>query len=266
MPTININTTNYYYELHGQGSLLVLISGLKSDHAGWLPVLDELTNHHQVLIFDNLGVGRTTDSGKSFTIEKMADDTMSLINALGLETPKIIGHSMGGAITQVIAKKYPSMISSIALCNTFIKFNSTAKEAFTYTLNVHQSGASQAEIMDTIIPWVFSKSFINPEIIDFIRVTSNENPYPQSLSGYQRQLQALCDFDSSAWIDSINVPTLVMGSEEDLVATPEESQALANNIKNSKLVMLPTAHASQVEKPALFINAINNFHSNYVTY
>lgn len=261
MPILNIKNAKFYYELHGEGEPLVLIGGLKADHTAWLPVLESLEKQYKVLIFDNRGAGRTVDSGEPFSVETMADDVIQLVKSLELNKPHIVGHSLGGAVAQVIANKYPDYVSSVALCNTFEKFNDIAKNVFSHTLKLHRAGESQANIMDSIVSWVFSPAFLNSEIIEIIRKSSNENPYPQSLSGYERQLQALCDFDSRSWIQSINVPVLVIGSEDDKVATLAESHELAKNISGSTFVNIPTGHASQVEKPEMFIEALSNFYN-----
>ncbi len=260
MPILTVNNAKFYYELHGEGEPLVLIAGLKADHNGWLPVLSDLVKKFQVLIFDNRGAGQTSDAGDAFDVEMMADDVMELIQKLKLDRPHIVGHSLGGAIAQVIAKKYAENINSIVLCNTFTKFNETAKEAFAEILKLHNSGTSEAEIMESIIPWAFSPKFLNQEIIEVIRKSSNENPYPQSSPDYERQFNALCEFDSRSWISSLNVPALILGSDEDKIATLNESKELADSISGSKFVNLPTGHASQVEQPKLFFEALNNFY------
>ncbi|MDR3490976.1 MAG: alpha/beta hydrolase [Gammaproteobacteria bacterium] len=261
MAALNINNTKFYYEPYGSGIPLVLISGLKAEHDAWFTVLDELAKQYQVLIFDNRGVGQTIDSGEPFSIEAMADDTMELISKIGLKKPHIVGHSMGGAIAQDIAKKYSGEIYSIALCNTFKKFNDVGRKVFSDILILHQSGASPVDILDAIIPWAFSEKFLTPEFIDTIHKITNENPYPQSLSDYKRQLEALFAFDSRDWVNTINVPTLIIGSEEDRLSTPKESQELATSIPGAKLIMMSTSHASQVEQPHNFIKHLNEFYN-----
>lgn len=266
MPLIQLSNRNLetYYELLGNPNnpALVMINGFTRDHNTWKKMIDDLASKYYLLIFDNRGVGQTHDNGKPFTVEIMADDTIALINALKLDRPFIAGHSLGGAIAQTIAKKYPSKIQKIALCNTFTKLNEKAKEAFKNTLAVHQSGASQAEIIDTLIPWVFSKSFVTPEVRAMIHQLSNANPYPQSAFDYQRQLTALNNFDSNDWIDRIKVPTLVIGSLEDVTATFVESQQLASKIYGAKLESLPGAHGCYTEQPQLLVKKNNKF---YVT-
>lgn len=259
MPNILINNTNYYYELHGAGDVIVLINGLKADHAGWLPVLEALQKHNTVLIFDNLGVGRTTDDGAEFTVDRMADDTMALVKQVGLKKPYIVGHSLGGAVAQVIAHRYPNDIQRVALCNTFMKLNDSARAVFSNVLSMYQAGSSQADIMRAILPHVFSPDFLTPTLEKMICEFSENDPYAQSEHDYARQLHALYSFDSRAWLHEIEMPTLVISSKQDQVALPAESEQMATILKNSTLIELNTGHASQLEKPADFVSALMAF-------
>lgn len=262
MPNIRINKTNYYYELHGAGAPVVLINGLKADHSGWMPVLDILQKNHTVLIFDNLGAGQTVDNGERFDIDRMADETIELVRKLGLSAPHIVGHSLGGAIAQSIAYRYANEVRSVALCNTFIKFNDNAKQVFSTVLDMHKSGDSQADIMSTILPWAFSEEFMSRELEEIIRKGSNENPYPQSTHGYERQLEALYAFNADSWVDHINIPTLVVAAKNDKIALYSESEEIVGRIRNARLASLKAGHASQVERPAEFISALLTFYDD----
>jgi pimeloyl-ACP methyl ester carboxylesterase len=261
MPTIRINKTNYYYELHGSGDPVVLINGLKADHTGWIPVLDTLQKNHTVLTFDNLGAGQTVDDDEKFDIDRMADETMELVRQLGLSAPHIVGHSLGGAVAQSIAYRYADEIRSVALCNTFIKFNENAKQLFLDVLDMHKAGDSQANIMSAILPWAFSEEFMSPELEEIILKGSNENPFPQSPRGYERQLEALYTFNADSWVNHINIPTLVVAAKKDKIALFSESEEIAGRIRNARLASLDAGHASQVERPAEFISALLAFYS-----
>lgn len=250
-----------YYELHGDSKnpALVMINGLTRDHTAWKKMLADLSSKYHLLIFDNRGVGQTRDDGRSFSVDVMADDTVALIDALQLHQPFIAGHSLGGAVAQAMAKKYPFKIRKIALCNTFTKLNPEARQAFLNTLTVHQRNETQAEIVETLIPWVFSKSFVTPEVRKMIYDLSNANPHPQSAQDYKRQLDALYDFDSTAWIGSISIPTIVIGSIEDITATPDESKNIVTNIPGAKLEIIPGAHGSYTEQPVLLAEKLKTF-------
>ena len=263
MPFKNVsnNTITFYYEQHGnsENPPLVLISGLKGDHSVWLPILDTLAQHYYILLFDNRGIGRTTDNEAPFSINTMADDTMALIDALAIEQPTIVGHSMGGAIAQVMGRIYGDKIKKLVLCNTFCKLNITAQQVFDDVLTLHQHGVTPATIMDAIIPVAFSPTFITQELRQTIHQVSNADPYAQILKDYARQWQTLREFDSTTWLHNITLPTLIIGSKADQVATITETQLLHKQITTSQFTLLPGGHASMVEQPQLLSEAIVNF-------
>ncbi|MGF1741919.1 alpha/beta hydrolase [Vibrio profundum] len=252
---------NIYYELHGdpKSPPMVLISGLRADHTGWATITDELAKDYYVLVFDNRGTGQTTGDDTYFSVDTMAEDTITLMKQVGFESAFIVGHSMGGAIAQVIAHRYPRYTTSIVLMNTFIKLNNAAKAAFVKVEDHYEKGSSPAEIMDHIIPWVFSDSFITGEILALIRDASMQDTHPQTAMGYHRQMKALCDFNSSTWVSDVALPTLVIGSTNDITATEEESKQLHQRIRNSKLAILQGGHASTVEQPQELLTMLRAF-------
>src|ERR1035438_8304990 len=106
MPTIKVNDITMYYEIHGEGEPMVLIAGLNSDHALYRGIIPQLAASHQVIVFDNRGVGQTDKPDIPYSIEMMADDTAGLLNALGIEQVHILGTSMGGRIAVALALKH----------------------------------------------------------------------------------------------------------------------------------------------------------------
>lgn len=256
MPFANLTDQKIktYYELHGepQKPTLMLINGLTRDCNAWKKILPQLITDYYVVIFDNRGVGQTQDDGHPFTTETMTQDTIALMQFLHLDKPFLAGHSLGGAIAQIIAKQYPMHIRKVALCNTFIKLNAQAREAFATAKEVYENNGSPVDVVEIFIPWVFSKSFVTPEVRAMIHELAKANPYPQSKNDYQRQLDALNSFDSGIWVSEINIPTLVIASSEDITATLQESQTLAKQIPGALLEILPGAHGSYTEQPLLF--------------
>ncbi len=259
MPTLNLGPNTFYYELHGKGKPVVFIAGLGGDHTYWVPVLDQFAAHYQVLIFDNRGTGQTQDNETTVTVDMMADDTINIIQALNLETPHLIGHSLGGAIGQVIAKNNPQTISSLVLCNTLMKFNSAGGKVFNGILELYKQKKSPSIIMEQLAPHIFSKKFLTPAFMRFLREITTNNPYPQTLRGFEKQLSSIYSFDSQNWIQEIHSPTLVIGSTEDTITPVADSKEIAEKIANAKLYITNTGHASFAENPTLFYQVINQF-------
>ncbi|EKD92123.1 MAG: hypothetical protein ACD_29C00169G0001 [uncultured bacterium] len=252
MPIVKLpSQVEMYYEVHGQGEPLVLINGLKSDHNGWAPMLNTLKEHFQLILLDNRGMGQTKDNGKAFLIDDMALDVIHLMDHLKIESAYIAGHSMGGAIAQRIGYIAPEKVKKLFLCNTFIKFNNTARQVFENVLTLYHNNASRVEIIDAVIPWVFVDGFVTPELRKLIHDQVNADPLWQSKEDYARQLHALNTFDSSGWVEKIAVSTVVIGSKADKTALPKESELLAEKM-NAGLVMLDGGHASAVEQSVAF--------------
>jgi len=74
-----------YYEIHGDGEPLLLIVGLATDISEWDGIIHWLAKKYQVLAFDNRGAGRTDKPDTHYSIEMMADDTVGLMQTLGME-------------------------------------------------------------------------------------------------------------------------------------------------------------------------------------
>jgi len=119
MPTTNANGINLYYEVYGQGEPLLLIMGLSLNSKSWFRTLPALSEHYQVIIFDNRGVGLSDKPNTPYSIELMAEDARAVLDAAGVETAHVYGISMGGMIAQKLAIKYPERIRSLILgCTT----------------------------------------------------------------------------------------------------------------------------------------------------
>jgi pimeloyl-ACP methyl ester carboxylesterase len=108
------------YRMVGTGRPLVLIMGYTGTMEDWDPrFVDALAARHQVVIFDNAGIGRTRRLAAPLTIDAMANQTSALIKALGLERPDVLGWSMGGMIAQALAVLHPEQVRRLVLCATF---------------------------------------------------------------------------------------------------------------------------------------------------
>ena len=90
--------TQFYWEEHGVGEPLVLISGYAANHAFWTPLLAPLAKKYRVILFDNPGMGDTFDKGGPLTIRDMARRIGEFLVDIDASNAHIIGHSMGGSL------------------------------------------------------------------------------------------------------------------------------------------------------------------------
>jgi pimeloyl-ACP methyl ester carboxylesterase len=114
------NGVDYAYRRVGPqgGRPLVLLQHFRGNLENWDPdLIDVLSASRDVIVFDNTGVGATTGSTPT-TIDRMADDAIVFIEALGLEEIDLLGFSIGSFIAQETALTRPSMVRRLILAST----------------------------------------------------------------------------------------------------------------------------------------------------
>lgn len=113
--TVPTNGVKLGYRQFGHGPSLLMITGDTAPMTLWMPyLLKPLAQHFTVTIFDNRGVGYSTDDlEQPMTIQLMAGDTAGLIEALGLEKPTVLGWSMGGEIGITLAEQSPGLVGAL---------------------------------------------------------------------------------------------------------------------------------------------------------
>lgn len=261
LPHLKLKNTEFYYELHGDGHPLVLVTGFGGDHLFWSPILDDLKQNFQVLVFDNRGMGQSGEQDPFLlTAEIMAEDVLGIIKTLGLKKPHVLGQSMGGTIVQVLAAHYPDEISKLAILNSTMKWRKAMLLGIKSTLNVMRDGCPFDTFFELLLALVHGEAFLqNADKVAFLRSLFLNNPHPPALVSLERQYHALEKFDSRDYISNIQAPTLVVSGLWDIISLPEESRALAQNIAHATLVELQCGHGITAEIPAELTKVLKEF-------
>jgi pimeloyl-ACP methyl ester carboxylesterase len=96
------------YSVYGKGEPVVLIHGFGEDSRIWDQQVDYLKDHHLLIVPDLRGSGGSTLNETALTIESMAEDISCILDEEKISSCIMLGHSMGGYVTFVFAKNYPS--------------------------------------------------------------------------------------------------------------------------------------------------------------
>ncbi len=265
MPRARINNISIYYEIHGKGFPLLLISGLNSDNASWAGVCDKLAEHFRVIVFDNRGSGRSDTPDKIYSIRKMADDAIGLLDHLQIKKCYVIGHSMGGYIAQKLAMHYPERIEKLILEATAPVSSARNNMLFNDFLKRFEKDHDNKALMRSWTYWLFSpRTFERKNYIEtFIKNTSNY-PYLQSAEGFKGQIDAIASFNACSEIKNIKCGTFVMTGSDDILIYRTESMKLVKGIKNCVFKEVKdSGHCVHVEKPDAFISEVIRFLGNH---
>ena len=111
MAFVSIRDIQMYYEMRGSGPRLLYISGTggdlrRSPHAFDFP----LTDHFEVLAYDQRGLGQTDKPDVAYTMAEYAADAEGLLQAVGWDHCLVMGISFGGMVAQEFALGYPQRV------------------------------------------------------------------------------------------------------------------------------------------------------------
>jgi pimeloyl-ACP methyl ester carboxylesterase len=112
---------SFGYRTGGSGAPLIMVMGRSGTMAEWDPqLIKQLIRNHRVVIFDNRGMGTTSDgfSPNKVTVPLMAKDTLALASALHIQRFDLMGWSLGGEISQQVTVDAPSRVMKLVLCAT----------------------------------------------------------------------------------------------------------------------------------------------------
>ena len=109
-----------HYEVTGltKRAPVLLVQGLGAEKNSWNLQRAALALRHRTIAFDNRGAGRSDKPDGTYNLEQMAEDAIAVLDAAGIESAHVVGLSMGGAISQIIALKHPNRVRSLTLVAT----------------------------------------------------------------------------------------------------------------------------------------------------
>jgi len=255
MPKAQSNGIELYYETHGNGQPLVLISGLGYSSWQWHKMVPFLAKHFQVIVFDNRGVGQSEKPAGPYTAQMFAADTVGLLDALGIDKAIMAGHSMGGFIAQAMVLDYPQRVEKLILASTtfggpnHIPITSEAMKILTDVNSDALTRFKNGLVVSTAPGWAEK----NPEMIEEWvkwRVANPIEPvhYQAQLAIGLALIPEAAAFENK--LQNISVPTLVMFGAHDKVVPPANADLLAKQISGSQIRILPDAgHFFPLEVP-----------------
>lgn len=258
MPKANVNGININYGVYGHGEPLVLIMGFAGPKLGWIFQRCFFKKHYQVVTFDNRGVWRTDKPEGPYSIKMMADDTVGLMDHLGIKKANILGVSMGGMIGQELAINYPERVQKLVLGCTYASKDEAGGLTSEYYKGIgFDEGSSNDELkkvaMGRLLPTVFSMSFSNGLYRMLVTLLAKMYVILLSTKGVRAQYEATLDHNALDRLHEIKAPTLVITGTQDRLIRPSSSETIAERIPNAKLIKVKDgSHSFHIEMKGRF--------------
>ena len=160
MPFISTDGARVHYQQIGEGTPLLLLVGMMSDGTSWTPVIESRARSHELIIVDNRCTGQSTPQPEETSRDLMIDDTLRLLDELGLPSVAVIGDSMGAMLGLALAARTPDRVTCL-ISAAALPIVSAARVELFNLLAAARHLTDQKLWYRWLFQWLFSPGFFD---------------------------------------------------------------------------------------------------------
>jgi pimeloyl-ACP methyl ester carboxylesterase len=250
-----------HYEVTGRRSSppVLMIQGLGMDKHGWVLQRLAFSWRYRVIAFDNRGSGRSDKPTGHYDLYQMAQDAVAVLDAAGVDRAHVVGASMGGAIAQIVGVMHPDRVRSLALVCTACRNLPWRKQLLSSWAEIATTDGVGA-MAGKAARWVIGpRSFRR-----IVPVLGWLGPlgFGRSRDAFAGQVAGILAADDSlaGELSNIEVPTIVIVGNQDILTPRGESEELAERIPTAELVVISgAAHGLMIEHASTFNRILGDF-------
>ena len=236
-----------HYSITGNGPALFLTHGIGATEDAWRFMLPRLSKYFTVVTYDLRGHGKSSVTHKNFTLDELVLDLERIREKTNFKKAHFAGHSLGGMIAPAYALKFPEHTISVSLLSTVAgRSEEDSKKVWNVIYEMEKNGIEKT--LKTLTNRWFTDEFIknNPDLVDkrLKQVVNTDSEV------FLNVFRIYAKTEMFPWLKNISKPCLLLTGENDTGCSPKHNQIMANEIKNSKLVILPKyKHSFLIEAP-----------------
>ncbi len=245
----------------GTGLPVVLLHGFPHTRALWAQQVASLSMRARCIAPDLRGFGASVVDAP-WTMEQYASDVRALLDALEIERAVLAGLSMGGYVAMACLRAFPERVIGLALLDTQAGADDDAARAKRDALITQVRARGVDAVVDAMLPGMLGKTTRSqrPDVVADVESMMREAT-PEGIVG---ALQAMRDRpDSTETIRTVQVPTMIIVGDEDVLTPPAKSQALAALLPPGTVcrldVIVGSGHVSCMERPSAVNYALAEF-------
>ncbi|MGY3441824.1 alpha/beta fold hydrolase [Bradyrhizobium sp. USDA 4473] len=266
--TIRANGAAFHVARTGSGRPLLLLHGWPEFWLTWEPVMARLADRYTLIAPDLRGFGDSDKPQGPYGPDQHTDDMLALLDGLGIDRAGVVGHDVGGAVMQPLARKAPERIAGLFLFD-FVYPGIGPRMAAPDRLNhIWYQSFHQMEMAPTLVGtsrescrtyighflhnWTHRKAAFDDVIEDFAdnffkpgNLAGGFAHYRASHAGRVKMMQG-----EAPALPPINVPTCIRWAEHDPLFPYSWTDRLGETFSNLDLEMFPdVGHFPHREDP-----------------
>jgi pimeloyl-ACP methyl ester carboxylesterase len=213
---LKVGDHQVHYLKAGDGPPVVLLHGGASDSRDWRGVMAALSPYYSLYAPDMVGYGLTDRRADGYYFSDFVDLAVEFVDVLGLDSPVMVGHSLGGRVCLEVAFRQPDRVAKLVLVNT-----------------LGFGRLSRFGMVLSAIAWRWR------------RIRGHQQPFPKFLMRDGEDYHWICLHQ----LPAIEAPTLMVWTRHDLYCSLAGAKRAEELLPRSQLEVLPgCGHAPHVER------------------
>jgi len=262
-----IDGQNICYTRSGntKGDVMLLVHGITTYSFIWRKLLPYLEKDYDVIVIDLLGCGSSDmPLDVSYSIKAHEERVFAFIEQLGIQRFHLVGHDLGGGISQIFAVNHPNMLISLSLINTVAyDFWPVQPIIAMRTPIIRQllMGALDLGMMKLFVKMgMFHKDLVDDGLMDLFWKPLRDSKGRKAFMHFARCLDHHNLMDIADQLKLLDVPTLIIRGDEDPFLGASTAEKLHANIPASQLLRIDTAsHYLMEDEPEWAAESILTF-------
>jgi 3-oxoadipate enol-lactonase len=228
------------YEVRGSGPPVVLLHPFPTENEFWNPAATAFDSLYRLILPDLRGHGDSEIGEGPAFMQKHATDIARVLDAEGVGKAVFIGCSVGGYILFEFWRRFRERVSALAICDS--RPQADTAEARSNRLKAAASVLEHGteKFLDGMIPNLMGRTTIatRPDLVEGAQAMMRQMS-AEDISQVQQGMAARPD--SVADLKTIDVPTLIVIGEEDVMSTVADGELMRQKIAGSQLKVVPKA-------------------------
>ena len=249
MERLRTDDAEIVYQIEGSGPPVVLLHPFPCHHEFWNPVVPVLSSRYRLIRPDLRGHGDSEIGEGPALMAKHAADLARGLGATGVGKAAFVCSSIGGYILCEFWRRFRARVTALAICDSRPQADSVEARAnrLKAAADVLEFGAEP--FFQTMIPKLIGRTTLGtrPDLVEGAH-RMMQKMSPADVSQVQRGMAERPD--SVADLKTINVPTMIVVGEEDILTTAADGELMRQYIPASQLKIIPQAgHFAPYEQP-----------------
>lgn len=257
MSSITTDQGIVHYEVYGRGKPVILLHGWLGSWGLWQETMAFLGRYYRTYALDFWGFGESGKKRNTYMVKDFVSLVDQFMDKLGIVNAPLVGHSMGGTVSLLVALTYPERVQKVTIIGSPVVGSSLA---LPLKMAGYRPIAWMLFNMFGVFRWAMR--IASPLICGDPRFPDmmDSDLSKTTLESFLVSIASLRRTDLRDSIHNIKVPVMGMFGDRDNIVHPRQWEPLLKGLPNARIERFPNAgHFIMLDEPPIFMDKLKDF-------